>query len=78
MPVPVKRKVEEETTAILREAAKAGSAQAVRQARERGLVLTVVEDGHIVEIAPDGSRRILKAMASPRPSPPPGTILDFR
>jgi hypothetical protein len=73
-----KRKLAEETTRILREAAAEGSAEAVRQVQEHGLVLTVVEDGFVVEIDPDGTRRILKKVASPRLGLTEGMTFTYR
>ena len=73
-----KRKQQEETTGILREAAAVSSAEAVRQVQEHHLVLTVAEKGYMVEIAPDGTRRVLKKLASPRLGLTKGMVLAYR
>ena len=73
-----RNKVAEETTKILREAAEACSAQAVREVQQHRLVLTVMENGHIVEISPEGARRILKKLASPKLGLTKGTIISYR
>ena len=73
-----KGKVDEETTAILREAARESSSQAVRSARSRGLTLTVVSNGWIVQEAPHGTQTMVKPLASPRTTLAKGQILTYR
>ena len=74
----VKHKQVEEDTQILRTAAAESSAQAVRQVREHRLPLTVVEKGNIVEVAPDGTRTLLKELPSARLGLAKGMILAYR
>ncbi len=78
MPAGAKHKRDEETLHILREAARIASEHAVQQVHQHRLVLTVAEDGYIVEIAPDGSRKALKKLKSPRPDLPKGMVLAYR
>lgn len=73
-----KLKLEEETPRILREAAAESSAQAVRQVHQHRLTLTVVEQGRVVEVAPDGTRTIKKELASPRLGLTKGMVLAYR
>mgnify|MGYP001355726168 CR=1 FL=1 len=73
-----KGKVEEETTAILRVAARESSSQAVRSARSRGLTLTVVSNGCIVQEAPNGTQTTVKQLTSPRTTLAKGQILTYR
>lgn len=69
---------EEEDTQILRAAAAESSAMAVRQVREHRLPLTVAEQGRIVEVAPDGTRTVLKELRASRLGLAKGTILTYR
>ncbi len=74
----IKQKREEEDTQILRTAAAESSAQAVQQVRQHRLSLTVAEQGRIVEVAPDGSRKVLKELRSARLGLAKGTVLTYR
>jgi protein-tyrosine-phosphatase len=74
----MRHKLDEETTKILQEAAKECSAQAVRQVRQHKLVLTVAEHGQIVEISPEGDRKVLKDLPSPRLGLTRGTTISYR
>lgn len=69
---------EEEDTQILRAAAAESSAIAVRQVREHRLPLTVAEHGRIVEVAPDGTRTVLKEILPSRLGLAKGTTLTYR
>ena len=53
-------KVDEETTDILQQAATAASAKAVQDAWAAGLSITIMEEGQLVSIAPDGTKTILR------------------
>jgi len=62
MPVAGKHKRDEETVGLLRTAASDCSSLAMRQAKEHGLTVTVVEGNRIVKIAPNGSKTELKVL----------------
>lgn len=62
MPVAEKRKRDEETIRLLRIAALDCSTLAIRQAKEHGLTVTVVEGDRIVKVAPNGTRTELKTL----------------
>ena len=63
MPAGGKTKRNEETVPILRAAAAASSALAIRQAREHGLTVTVAEGNRIVKVAPNGTTTEVKVLA---------------
>ena len=63
MPAGGKMKRNEETVTILRAAAAASSALAIRQAREHGLTVTVAEGNRIVKVAPNGTTTEVKVLA---------------
>ena len=53
-------KVDEETTALVQQAAMAASAKATQDAWAAGLSITVMEEGRLISIAPDGTKTILR------------------
>jgi hypothetical protein len=62
MPVVGKHKRDEETVSLLRTAASDCSSLAIRQAKEYGLTVTVVEGDRIVKVAPNGAKTELKVL----------------
>ena len=52
-------------TAMLAESGARAAAEAIRQAKASGLSIHYIEDGLLIEEAPDGTRKALKALDRP-------------
>lgn len=76
--IKLKLKLKREDTQIHRIAAAKCSAQTVQQVRQHRLSLTVAEQERVVEVAPDGSRKVLKELPASRLGLAKGTILTYR
>lgn len=53
---------EEDEDRILAESARRGSEEAVRQTFAAGMPITILRDGEIVEIWPDGSEKVVETV----------------
>lgn len=53
---------EEDEDRILAESARRGSEEAVRQTLAAGIPITILRNGEIVEIWPDGSEKVMKTV----------------